>query len=56
MPSNIKTLLETEKGNAIHTVVGGVGQETSNITFLNCNIEEELDNVSETTHWCNTLK
>ena len=49
LPSNIKTLLETEKGNVIHTVAGdvGFGQEDSNITILNCNIEEELDNVSK---------
>ena len=40
LPENIKSLLETEKGNAVYT--DGI----SNITFPNCNLEEELDNVS----------
>lgn len=40
LPDNIKSLLETEKGNAVYT--DGI----SNITFPNCNLEEELDNVS----------
>jgi solute carrier family 6 amino acid/orphan transporter-like 15/16/17/18/20 len=38
LPDNIKSLLETEKGNAVYT--DGI----SNITFPNCNLEEELDN------------
>ena len=46
LPSNIKNLLDTEKGHVIHTVAGIDGQENSNITLFNCNIEEELDNVS----------
>ena len=40
LPDNIKSLLETEIGNAVYT--DGI----SNITFPNCNLEEELDNVS----------
>ena len=40
LPDNIKSLLETEKGNAVYA--DGI----SNITFPNCNLEEELDNVS----------
>ena len=40
LPENIKSLLETEKGNAVYA--DGI----SNITFPNCNLEEELDNVS----------
>ena len=47
LPSNIKNLLDTEKGHVIHTVAGIDGQENSNITLFNCNIEEELDNVSD---------
>ena len=48
LPINVKTLLDTEKGNATYTItVADVGEVGSTITFPNCNLEEELDNVSE---------
>ena len=47
LPETLKNLLDTEKGNATHTIVGSNGDADSNITFFNCNLEEELDNVSK---------
>ena len=44
-PDTLKTLFETEKGSV--TIMGSGEEGASNITIFNCNLEEELDNVSK---------